>query len=52
MLQERVGTDRQGTGVVAVVSDNAGSRLSAYGQPGTPDNRPLDGETRNSLMST
>jgi serine-type D-Ala-D-Ala carboxypeptidase/endopeptidase len=45
MLQERVGKDRESTGIVAVVSDSAGSRLFAYGAPGTPDNRKLDGDT-------
>jgi serine-type D-Ala-D-Ala carboxypeptidase/endopeptidase len=40
MLQERVGI-----GIVAVVSDAAGSRLFSAGRPGTPDNRPLDGDT-------
>ena len=45
MLQERVGADSESTGIVAVVSDAAGSRLSAYGAPGTADNRPLDGDT-------
>jgi CubicO group peptidase (beta-lactamase class C family) len=45
MLQERVGSDRQSTGIVAVVSDAGGSRLFAYGRPGTADNRPLDGDT-------
>jgi serine-type D-Ala-D-Ala carboxypeptidase/endopeptidase len=45
ILQERVGKDRENTGIVAVVSDSAGSRLFAYGAPGTPDNRKLDGDT-------
>jgi D-alanyl-D-alanine-carboxypeptidase/D-alanyl-D-alanine-endopeptidase len=45
MLQERVGIDRESTGIVAVVSDSAGSRLSAYGRAGTAGNRPLDGDT-------
>jgi CubicO group peptidase (beta-lactamase class C family) len=45
MLQERVGSDQESTGIVAVVSDAAGNRLSAYGRAGTADNRPLDGDT-------
>jgi D-alanyl-D-alanine-carboxypeptidase/D-alanyl-D-alanine-endopeptidase len=45
MLQERVGKDRESTGIVAVVSDHAGSRLFAFGAPGTPDNGKLDGDT-------
>jgi serine-type D-Ala-D-Ala carboxypeptidase/endopeptidase len=45
MLQERVGNDREKIGIVAVVSDRAGSRLVAYGSPGTADNRKLDGDT-------
>jgi serine-type D-Ala-D-Ala carboxypeptidase/endopeptidase len=45
MLQERAGKDRESTGIVAVVSDGAGSRLFAYGAPGTPDNGKLDGDT-------
>jgi CubicO group peptidase (beta-lactamase class C family) len=46
MLQERVGSDRQSTGIVAVVSDAEGSRSFAYGRTrhrGQP--RPLDGDT-------
>jgi serine-type D-Ala-D-Ala carboxypeptidase/endopeptidase len=43
ILQERVGKDQQSIGIVAVVSDGAGSRLVAYGA--TPDNRKLDGDT-------
>src|SRR3984893_5790581 len=45
ILQERVGKDQQSIGIVAVVSDGAGSRLVAYGASGTPDNRKLDGDT-------
>ena len=45
MLQERVGKDRESTGIVAAVSDRAGSRLFAYGAPGAPDNGKLDGDT-------
>jgi serine-type D-Ala-D-Ala carboxypeptidase/endopeptidase len=45
ILAERIDVGRQSTGIIAVVSDSAGSRLFAYGQPDTPDNRPLDGET-------
>jgi D-alanyl-D-alanine-carboxypeptidase/D-alanyl-D-alanine-endopeptidase len=45
MLQERVGKDRESTGIVAVVSDHAVSRLFAFGAPGTPDNGKLDGDT-------
>jgi CubicO group peptidase (beta-lactamase class C family) len=45
ILAERIDVGRQSTGIVAVVSDSAGSRLFTYGRPDTPDNRPLDGET-------
>jgi len=45
ILQERVGKDRESTGIVAVVNDGAGSRFFAYGAPGSPDNRKLDGDT-------
>jgi CubicO group peptidase (beta-lactamase class C family) len=45
MLRERVGKDRESTGIVAVVSDAGVSRLFAYGAAGTTDNRKFDGET-------
>jgi CubicO group peptidase (beta-lactamase class C family) len=44
-MLERVGKDRESTGIVAVVSDADGSRLFAYGRAGTADNRRLDGDT-------
>lgn len=45
MVQGSVGKDRESTGIVAVISDGAGSRLFAYGASGTADNRKLDGDT-------
>jgi serine-type D-Ala-D-Ala carboxypeptidase/endopeptidase len=45
ILQQCVGKDRDSTGIVAVVSDNAGSRLFTYGASGAADNRKLDGDT-------
>lgn len=45
ILQECVGNDREKAGVVAVVSDPAGSRVFVDGAAGSPDNRKLDGDT-------
>lgn len=45
ILQEFVGGDGESTGMVAVVSDSAGSRLFTYGASGAADNRKLDGDT-------
>ena len=45
ILQECVGNDRESTGIVAVVSGSAGSRLFTYGASGAADNRKLDGDT-------
>ena len=45
ILQECVGKDRESTGIVAVVSGSAGSRLFTYGASGAADNRKLDGDT-------
>jgi serine-type D-Ala-D-Ala carboxypeptidase/endopeptidase len=45
ILQECVGKDRESTGIVAVVSGSAGSRLFTYGASGAADNRRLDGDT-------
>src|SRR5215469_6668309 len=45
ILQECVGNDRESTGIVAVVSGSAGSRLFTYGASGAADNRQLDGDT-------
>jgi hypothetical protein len=45
MLQECVGKDGESTGIVAIVSDSAGSRLFTYGGSGAADNRKLDGDT-------
>ena len=45
MLQRVVLDDSENTGIVAVVSDSAGSRLFAYGASGTVNNRKLDGDT-------
>jgi CubicO group peptidase (beta-lactamase class C family) len=45
ILAKRVGIDRESSGIVAVVSDAAGSRLFTYGSADTADNRPLDGDT-------
>jgi serine-type D-Ala-D-Ala carboxypeptidase/endopeptidase len=45
ILQECVGKDSESTGIVAVVSGSAGSRLFTYGASGTADNRKLEGDT-------
>jgi D-alanyl-D-alanine-carboxypeptidase/D-alanyl-D-alanine-endopeptidase len=45
ILQERVGKDRESTGIVAVLSDSTGSRLFTYGASSAADNRKLDGDT-------
>ena len=45
ILQECVGKDSESTGIVAVVSGSAGSRLFTYGASDTADNRKLDGDT-------
>jgi serine-type D-Ala-D-Ala carboxypeptidase/endopeptidase len=45
ILQQCVGEDRESTGIVAVVSGNAGSRLFTYGASGAADDRKLDGDT-------
>ena len=45
ILQERVGKDRESTGIVAVLSDSTGSRLFTYGASGAADNQKLDADT-------
>jgi serine-type D-Ala-D-Ala carboxypeptidase/endopeptidase len=45
ILQKFVGEDRESTGMVAVVSGSAGTRLFTYGASGAADNRKLDGDT-------
>ena len=45
VLKEHIGAGEQNTGLVAVISDKAGSRIVAYGHTGMQDNRPLDGDT-------
>ena len=45
ILQKCVGEDGESTGIVAVVSGNAGSRVFTYGASGAADNRKLDGDT-------
>ena len=45
ILQKCVGEDRESTGIVALVSGSAGSRLFTYGASGAADNRQLDGDT-------
>jgi len=45
ILQKCVGEDGESTGIVAVVSGNAGSRVFTYGASGATDNRKLDGDT-------
>ena len=45
ILAKRIGIERESSGIVAVVSDAAGSRLFTYGSADNADNRPLDGDT-------
>ena len=45
ILQKCVGEDGESTGIVAVVSGNAGSRVFTYGASSAADNRKLDGDT-------
>jgi serine-type D-Ala-D-Ala carboxypeptidase/endopeptidase len=45
LLAERIGVAAQNTGIVAVLTDAAGSRLIAHGSTGTPDHRLIGGDT-------
>jgi hypothetical protein len=43
ILVRRIDLGHQSTGIVAVVSDKAGSRLFTYGRLDTSDDRPTSG---------
>ncbi|MEH2590566.1 serine hydrolase [Bradyrhizobium sp. AZCC 1721] len=45
ILKERVDVGRETMGLVAAFLDGDRHSITAYGQSGSPDNRPLDGDT-------
>jgi serine-type D-Ala-D-Ala carboxypeptidase/endopeptidase len=45
ILRDQVETARQSVGIVAGVLDQSGRRIAGYGQSGSTNDRPIDGDT-------